>query len=250
LEKITAIIPTFNEEINIEAAIQSVSFADQIIIIDSFSTDRTMEIARKQPVEILQRKFDDFSSQKNYAIDYAKYDWVFVLDADERVTNPLKEEILRILEKPTRYVGFHIYRNFYFLDKKVNYGGWQSDKVIRLFRKKYCRYNGALVHERIKYKGEIGYLKNEIDHFSYRGFNHYVSKLNQYAELQAKSLLQNNKKVTIAHLIVKPIFRFFVHYIVRWGFMDGYKGYILATIHGNSVRKRYIKYWLLKNNLK
>lgn len=246
---ITAIIPAFNEEKFIKNAIQLVAFADEIIVIDSYSTDKTVEIVKQHNVKLIQRTFDDFSSQKNYAISQAKNNWVFILDADEKFSEELQNEVQTIVKNNTNKVGFYIYRNFYFLDTKINYGGWQSDKVIRLFRKDKCQYNGNLVHEIIDFNGEIGYLKNKLDHYSYRGFDHYASKLNQYAALQAKALLKQNKKVTVLHTLLKPPFRFFVHFIVRKGFLDGIRGFILATIHANGVKNRYIKYWLFKNNL-
>ena len=133
--KITAIIPTLNEEVHIEDSIKSVDFADEIIVIDSFSQDSTVEIAEKYNVKIIQRIFDDFSSQKNFAIDLAKNDWIYILDADERVTPELKKEILNIDETSTKFVGFYLRRNFYLGDKQIKYTGCQRDKVIRLFVK-------------------------------------------------------------------------------------------------------------------
>ena len=133
--KITAIIPTLNEETHIADAIDSVSFADEVIVIDSFSTDGTIEIAREKNVRILQRKFDDFSSQKNFAIEQATHDWIYILDADERVTSKLRDEILERVKQPGDFVGFYVYRTFYFIGRKLNYSGWQRDKVIRLFSK-------------------------------------------------------------------------------------------------------------------
>jgi len=147
--KITAIIPTLNEEFNIEDAIKSVSFADEIIVIDSFSDDRTIEIAKKYKVRIIQRTFDNFSSQKNYAINLAHNNWIYVLDADERINKELRDEILKSVQNPNNDVGFYIYRTFYFFDREIKYGGWQRDKVIRLFRKDKCKYDGKLVHELI-----------------------------------------------------------------------------------------------------
>ncbi len=121
--KITAIILTLNEEILIEEAIKTVDFADEIIVIDSYSTDETVELAKKCNVRLIQRKFDDFSSQKNFAIDNAKYDWIYILDADERVPVDLRKEILEAVKKPNEVVGFFIYRTFYFLNKNIKYGG-------------------------------------------------------------------------------------------------------------------------------
>lgn len=241
MKKITAIIPTLNEEIHIQEAIKSVSFADEIIVIDSFSTDKTLEIAREFNVKIIKREFDDFSLQKNYAIDKAKYDWVYILDADERVTTEVKKEILDAVKEPGEYVGFYVKRAFYFSNKKVNYSGFQRDKVIRLFLKEFCRYNGNPVHETIVAKGKVGFFKNKIDHYSYRNYDHYIAKLNHYAELSAKQLHEQDKTVRIYHLLIKPPVRFLIHYIVRLGFLDGFLGLLVAKTQAYGVYTRYLK---------
>ncbi len=248
--KITAIIPTFNEEIHIEDAIKSVSFADEIIVVDSFSTDKTIELARKHDVTILQRVFDDFSTQKNFAISKAKNKWIYVLDADERLTPALQKEILETVKSPNNFVGFYVYRTFYFLNKKIRFGGWNRDKVVRLFLKEHCQYDGNLVHEIIKANGELGFLKQKVEHFSYRGFDHYISKLNQYSALQAKQLYEKGKKATLFHLLVKPPVRFLIHYILRLGILDGFAGFILASTQAYGVYTRYIKLRLIRKKLK
>ncbi|PQJ73527.1 glycosyltransferase family 2 protein [Polaribacter butkevichii] len=249
MTKITAIIPTLNEEIHIEEAIQSVKFADEIIVIDSFSTDKTLEIAEQYNVKIIKRKFDDFSSQKNFAIQQAKNPWIYILDADERVTPEVEKEVLDAVKKPNGVVGFYVRRSFYFCERKVNYSGFQSDKVIRLFLKENCKYTG-LVHEKITANGEIGFLKNKIDHFSYRSYDHYISKLNHYAAIQAKELHQKGKRVNIYHVIVKPTARFFIHYFIRLGFLDGFTGFLVAKIQAYGVLTRYIKLWLYNRKIK
>jgi len=247
-EKVTAIIPTFNEEVHIEEAIQSVSFADEIIIIDSFSTDNTIDLAEKYDVRILQRVFDDFSSQKNYAIDLAKHNWVYILDADERISKELQNEIKECLRNPNQKVGFYIHRTFYYHNKKIKYGGWQRDKVLRLFRKDKCRYNGALVHEIIEYDGEVGIMKNKIDHYSYSGFEHYENKLMHYATLRALSLYQKKKSATFFHLHIKPPVRFLIDYFLRLGIFDGKEGMILASHQYRGVKARYTKLIQLYKN--
>ncbi len=248
--KITAIIPTLNEEFNIEDAIKSVGFADEIIVIDSFSNDETVHIAQKHNVRVLQREFDNFSSQKNYAINLAKHNWIYILDADERVNGALKNEILNAIQNSNNCVGFYIYRTFYFFDRKINYGGWQRDKVVRLFRKDCCKYDGKLVHELIEYDGKIGFLKNRIEHYSYQNYDYYSSKLDQYTSLQAEELYKKKRKVNAYHVTIKPIYRFFSHYILRFGFLDGFPGFVLANHHAYGVFTRYIKLWLLYKDKK
>ena len=248
MTKITAIIPTLNEEIHIVDAIKSVSFADEIIVIDSFSSDKTIEIAEKYNVKIIKRKFDDFSSQKNFAIAKAKYDWIYILDADERVTPEVKKEILEAIENPKGFIGFYVRRAFYFSDKKVNYSGFQRDKVIRLFLKEFCNYEGR-VHETINANGKLGFFKNKIDHYSYRNYDHYISKLNHYAAIRAKQLHEQGKKVNLFHILIKPPVRFFIHYVVRLGFLDGFTGFLIARTQAYGVLTRYIKLWLFNREL-
>ncbi|WP_439130503.1 glycosyltransferase family 2 protein [Polaribacter sp.] len=249
MTKITAIIPTLNEEIHIEDAIKSVDFADEIIVIDSYSTDNTVKIAEKLKVKIIKRKFDDFSSQKNFAIAQAIHPWIYILDADERVTTSVKKEILEAVHNPKGKVGFYVRRSFYFAGKKIKYSGWQRDKVVRLFLKSKCKYQGV-VHETIKADGELGFFKGKIDHFGYKNYNHFISKIHQYGELKAKELHSRGKKVTAYHLLIKPTYRLFSHFILKKGFLDGYTGLILSITQGYAVLTRYIKLWLLNRNVK
>jgi glycosyltransferase involved in cell wall biosynthesis len=249
MTKITAIIPTLNEEIHLKDAINSVSFADEIIVIDSFSTDKTLEIAEKMNVKIIKRKFDNFSSQKNYAIEQAAYDWIYMLDADERVTEKVREEILKAVKNPKDFVGFYVRRTFYFAGEKINYGGCQRDKVIRLFLKQYATYKGV-VHEKIVAKGKLGFLKNKIDHFSYKSYNHYISKMNHYGALRSQQFFEEGRKVNFFHILIKPCARFFIHYFIGLGFLDGFTGLIFAKIQAYSVFVRYVKLWSLNKEIK
>ena len=240
MNKVSVIIPTLNEENNIVAAIKSVQgFADEIIVIDSFSTDKTLELANKFNARVLQRKFDDFSTQKNYAISLAQHSWVYILDADERVTPEVSAEIKQALSNPKNYVGFYVGRIFYYKSKKINYGGWGSDKVIRLFSKKHCEYDGKPVHEKVKANGNVGYFKNKINHFSFIEMNLFKEKLNKYGKLQAQELFLRNRKTTFYHSKLKPLVRFFIHYVIRFGFLDGYEGFQLSYLMGYGVKKRY-----------
>ncbi len=236
---ITTVIPTLNEENFVAEAIRRVSFADEILIIDSFSSDKTVEVAREMGARVIQREFDDFSSQKNFAIQQATHQWVLVIDADERVSEDLAAEIMRSVKNPGDKVAFFLYRNFYFKGKRVHFGGWQTDKAIRLFKKENGRYNGNLVHEIIETNGPVGFLKNRLDHYSYRTREQYAKKLEMYARLQAEELFRKNKKSTHLPLTVKPAFRFLVHYVIRMGILDGSAGFELARAHAIGVWKRY-----------
>ena len=249
MTKITAIIPTLNEEIHIADAIKSVSFADEIIVIDSYSIDETIEIAEQFNVKIIKRKFDDFSSQKNFAIEQARYDWIYILDADERVTLEVEKEILNAVKNPNGNVGFFVRRSFYFAGKKIKYSGWQRDKVVRLFLKEHCKYQGV-VHETITAKGKLGFFKHKIDHYGYKNYDHFIFKIHQYGELKAKQLHASGKRVNLFHIFVKPIFRVFSHFVLKRGFLDGYTGLILSITQGYAVLTRYVKLWLLNKGVK
>ena len=249
MTKITAIIPTLNEEIHIEDAIKSVNFADEIIVIDSFSKDKTLSIAKKMNVKIIKRKFDDFSSQKNFAISQATHPWIYILDADERVSPEVELEILEAVKNPNGFVGFYVRRSFYFCGRRVNYCGFQRDKVVRLFLKEHCQYKGV-VHERISTNGKLGFFKYKIDHFSYRNYDHYISKMNHYASIKALDLHKKGKKVSIYHVLIKPPVRFLIHYVIRLGFLDGFTGFLVAKTQAYGVLTRYIKLSLLNKGIK
>lgn len=242
--KITALAITFNEEENVKRYVESLAFADEIIFVDSYSTDNTVAIAKEMGVTVIQNKFEDFSSQRNFAISKAKNDWITFFDLDEVVTPELEKEILGVISSPKPAVGYFVKRKFFFLGKKINFGGWQNDKVIRVFNKNFCKYNGNLVHEIIAAKGKVANLKNNVNHYSYKSFDNYNNKLNHYSKLQADGLYSKNKRPKVYHFFVRPIYRFFWQYFYRLGILDGKEGYILAYIHSFSVFKRYLQLWL------
>ena len=245
MTKITAIIPTFNEESNIQQALDAVNFVDEIIVIDSFSTDKTVEIIKDSKARLIQRKFDDFSTQKNFAIEKASNDWIFLLDADEKFQKNLKEEIIQVVNSEANFNAFYVFRNFFFKNKKLHFSGWKRDKVIRLFRKDSCRYVGK-VHEEIFTHGNVGFLKGKINHYSYKSYYQYQKKLKNYAKLQAKELLEKGLFVTPYHLFLKPIVRFFIQFFIQLGFLDGYRGFVISWVHAYGVWRRYIEVLNLK----
>ncbi len=239
--KVSAIIPTLNEEENIAKAIDQVKWADEIIIMDSFSNDKTVELSEKMGVRILQRQFDDFSSQKNFAISQAKHDWIFILDADEQISEDLKLEIIDKLYNIDQEKGFWIPRKNFFIDKKVNFSGWQNDKVLRLFNKNFCLYNGKMVHEEVQCKGRIGQFTMPLLHYTYKSYNDYRNKIIQYAGLKAKELYKKKVKPNFFLGYIKPAYRFLYHYIITLGFLDGKTGWTIAEINAKGMRERYNK---------
>lgn len=243
MEKLSVIIPTFNEELHIEGVLESVKWADEIIIVDSYSTDRTLELARKFPVKIFERTYTGPADQKNWAIPQATHNWILLMDADERVKPRLKEEIQTFLRSKNSdgYDAFWIGRENYFFGQRIHYSGWQGDAVIRLIQKK-CRYEEKQVHEEIDTTGiKVGRLRNKLEHYTYRSSGHFLAKMERYSEWSAQDHIAKTPKVTLFHLWVKPVFRFFKHYVLQRGFLDGKIGFIISVIMAWGVFLRYVK---------
>ncbi len=247
--KLTALIPAGNERHNIEAVIASVDFADEILVVDSLSTDGTFEIAQKFATKVIRRDYEYSASQKNWAIPQAKHEWILLVDADERVTPELRAEIIEILENPKPDVaGYWIGRINHFMGKRVNYSGWRNDKVIRLFKRDFCIYEDKQVHAEIITNGLVGSLKNKLIHHSYTTLDNYIVKMNRYASWQAKDYDMKTGILTPYHFVLKPCWGFFKHYIVQSGFRDGVVGLTIGYMQGYVVFMRYVKLWLLRKN--
>ena len=240
MRKVSAIIPTFNEAENIKKAIESVRFADEIIVVDSYSTDKTPEIATNLGVSVIQHEYVYSAAQKNWIIPQVKHEWIFLLDADEVASPMLLDEIQSILNKTEiEEDAFWINRTNMFLGKPVKYSGWQRDKVIRLFKRDTCRYEDKHVHAEIITGGKIGVLQNRIIHYTYKSMDHYIKKMNQYAIWKANQFHLSNKKPNLFHFIVKPIFRFIKNYFVDLGILDGFRGLIICSLNAYGVFLRY-----------
>ena len=247
MEKLTAIIPTGNEIHNIEAVIASVDFADEILVVDSFSRDGTYERALELATKVIRRDYEYSASQKNWAIPQAKHEWILLVDADERVTPELKEEILNCLKNPAKdIVGYWIGRMNHFMGERVHYSGWRNDSVIRLFKRDACKYQDKHVHAEIIADGPIGKLKQKFYHNTYTTFNAYMLKMDRYSSWQAKDYDEKTGKLTAYHYVIKPFWGFFKHYIIQSGFRDGFVGLTIGYIQGYTVFMRYVKLWLLR----
>lgn len=243
--KISALAITLNEAHNIESYLKGLWFADEIILVDSFSTDDTVALALKhEKVKVFKREFDNFSAQKNFAISQAKNDWVTFFDLDEAVTKNVANEILEVAGNP-QAIAYFVKRDYNFMGKRIKYSGFQTDYVIRFFNKNFCRYNDNLVHETIEADGETAKLKHSVPHYTYKSFDHYTGKLHQYSELQAQMLYKKGKKPNLYHFLFRPCYRFWYQYLIRLGILDGKEGFILAYVSAFSVFKRYVNLWLL-----
>lgn len=243
MEKISAIIPCFNEQHNIAGAIESCQFADEIIVVDSFSTDETLEIIKKYPdVILLQHEYEHSAAQKNWTIPQAKHDWVFLLDADERTNQKLIDEIRETVNSSPKQVAFWIGRDNIFMDQSVSHV-WKGDAVIRLFRKSQCRYENKHVHAEIITDGEIGRLNQRLSHDTYagKGLEAHLLKGMRYTTWAALDRVNKIKKISSYHLLVKPFFAFLKRYILNRGFLDGKAGFIISCMGAWNVFIRNVK---------
>lgn len=246
MQQISAVIICKNEEDNIAGAIESLLWANEILIVDSYSTDSTIAIAKNYPVKIVARAFDNYSNQRNWAIDHTSNEWVIMLDADERVTEPLQKEIMNLLSASPAHSAYKIFRKNYFMGKRVRFSGWQNDGVVRLFNKSECRYSDKQVHEELVVPGPVGKLRQKMLHYTYRDLPHYLDKWNSYSWLAAKDRLGRKKKITIYHLAVKPAIWFLIQYILKLGILDGKVGFTICSLAATSVYMRYLKMWRMQ----
>jgi glycosyltransferase involved in cell wall biosynthesis len=240
-EKITALVITYNEIGYIEKCIASVSFADEIIVVDSYSTDGTYEYLLNHPkVKVIQNPFKNFTAQKAFTLKQATNDWVLFLDADEVVSQKLREEILETVGSNAEPVAYWFYRKFMFQNKVLRFSGWQTDKNYRLFRKSKANFSDKkLVHETLVINGQSGILSEKLTHYCYKNYEDYKAKMLRYGRLKAKESFFMEKRFNYFFLVAKPLWKFFNHYFLRLGILDGQKGMTICYLNALSDLERY-----------
>lgn len=240
-QKLSVLIITLNEEQHIKSLLDDIDFADEIIVVDSYSTDKTVSIVESfKNVKLIRHRFVDYTSQRNFALDQAKNSWILFIDADERLTPELKSEIVTAINSENVASAYFIYRIFMFKNSRLKFSGWQTDKIFRLFNKSKCRYNEErTVHEKLIVNGPISSLKNKIIHFSYSSYEDYKSKMYHYGILKANEKLAKGIKPSFLLQLLHPLYTFLYQFIVRFGFLDGRKGVIICYLNAYSVYIRY-----------
>jgi glycosyltransferase involved in cell wall biosynthesis len=242
--KISAIVITFNEEKNIGACLASISFADEIVVVDSGSTDRTEEICREDPrVRWNSEEWKGFGRQKNSALDKANGPWIFSIDADERVTPDLAGEIARIDPDASPHCGYRVPRKSFFGGEWVRHCGWYPDETVRLFRKEGCRFEEREVHEAVRCDGPVGRLKGTLLHYTYRDTSDYVTRMNRYSSLAALELRKEGRRASGVDLAIHPLFAFFKTYVLKRGFLDGMLGLKVSVLYSFYTFYKYVKAW-------
>ena len=237
---LSVVIITLNEEPKIKDCLESVAWADEIIVVDSFSKDNTVEIAGNYTDKIYQREFAGFGEQKNFALSKASGDWILSIDADERVTFELQEEIKRTLANP-RACGYYMPRKSYFSNKWIKHCGWWPDYLLRLFRKDCGHFSDRAVHEALQVDGPTVKLKNPLEHYPFFSISDLIKKADTYSTLGAQVMVAEDKRCSCCGALTHSTLSFLKMYFLRLGILDGWRGLAIAFSNAVGVFYRYMK---------
>lgn len=250
MNKVSVVIITLNEESNIKGCLESVKWADEIIVVDSGSRDKTVEICRQYTDFVYDVLWQGFGKQKNSAVGLAHFDWILSIDADERVTPELKEEIEGLLKNELDFSGYFISRKSYFGKRLILHCGWFPDFTIRLFNRQKGRFNDVQVHESVQIDGNTGYLKHSLVHFTYKNISDFLIRMNRYSTLAANDLFKEKKKRAVLKMIFHPPATFLKMYLLKGGYKEGFPGMILSGLYAFYTFVKYSKLWELNKNAK
>jgi len=240
---VSAIVTTFNEEANIADCIRSLAWCDEIFVVDSFSTDRTAEIARGfEKVRFLQRIYYGSASQKNWAMAQVSHDWILIFDADERCTPELQAEIEALLAAGPRCDAYTIKRRVYFLGRVIRFSGWQHDRVVRLVRKGTASYPNRRVHADMVTRGPAPVLRHRMDHYMTETLDEYVRRIEKYSFWGASQNWKENRNAGPVQVLGRPLWRFLRTYIFQLGILDGMHGLVFCLLQSYGT---YLKWSLL-----
>jgi len=243
MEKISVTIITLNEEKMIGGCLDSLKWADEIVVIDSFSSDKTVEICRQYTDKVFQQPFPGHIEQKNLAIDKTANDWVLSLDADERVSTVLGDNIKKELQNGPGADGYFIARRSHYLGRWINHSGWYPNSNVRFFRKEKGRWGGINPHDSITVDGKTGAIDGDILHFPYRDIAHNISTINNFTDILAREMYDRGKRANLFDLALRPHLTFFKKYVLNKGFLDGIPGFIICSLTAYYVFFKYAKLW-------
>lgn len=242
---LSVIIVTKNESEHIARCLKSISWADEIIVFDSGSTDDTVEICKNFTPYVFETDWPGFGPQKQRALNKTTKNWILSIDADEQITRELQLEIQQAIQNQQNIHGFEIPRLSSYCGKQIKHGGWWPDYVLRLFEKKYGQFSDSLVHERVIINGSLSQLKNPILHESYTSLEEVLSKTNNYSSLGAEMLFDKGKKSSLSQAIIRAVWTFFRTYFIKASILDGNHGFMLAISNAEVTYYKYLKLHLL-----
>ena len=248
--KVSVYMITYNNEETVERALRSVTWANEIVIVDSFSDDRTVEIGRKFTDKFFQRKWPGHRDQYQYAADLTTHEWIMFVDADEEVSPELADEIRKVLQQKAEGAdGFFVYRRTFYLGRWIRYGGWYPDGEIRLYRRGKGRWEGGL-HARVVVNGKVQPLKGLYHHYTYRNISDQIQTIDKYSRIAAEDMIKQGEKFSLFKLLFHPPFRFIKEYFFKSGFRDGLPGLVIVMSTMYYVFIKYAKLWELTRRQK
>jgi glycosyltransferase involved in cell wall biosynthesis len=247
---LSACIITYNEADRIEACLHSVSFCDEIIVVDSHSTDATRELAARLAARVIERDWPGYRSQKQFAVDCASNDWVLCLDADERLSEALRREIEALREQGfPRFAGWSVPRITDYFGQFLRHGNAYPDRLTRLFDRRRGGWIGEEIHENTRVNGPVGRLHGHLEHYSYRSLTDHHTRMQRYADLMAQALYRRGKRCGMGRVLINPLWRFVRGYFLRLGLLDGWRGLVFALVEANYVRRKYLALYMLSKGL-
>jgi glycosyltransferase involved in cell wall biosynthesis len=241
--RLSVVVVTRNEEERLRACLESVAWADEIVVVDAESEDKTVAIAQEFTDRVVVRPWPGYAAQKNNALDLATGEWALSLDADEIVSPELAAEIRRVLASNGPADGYAVPRRNMFWERWVRHGGLYPDWQVRLFRRARGRFVARAVHESVSVEGRVERLAGHLEHHSYRDVSDFLARADRYATLAAEEAVAQGRRVGVADLVLRPLGRFLAMYVVRGGFLDGWRGFLLATLYAYYVLIRSAKIW-------
>jgi glycosyltransferase involved in cell wall biosynthesis len=250
MHPLTVTIITLNEAQHIAEAIDSAAFADEILVVDSGSTDRTVEIARGKGVRVFTREWTGYVDQKNYAAEQASHEWIFSLDADERIPAVLADEIRSILTGDPPYHGYRLPRVAFHLGRWIRTTDFYPDYQTRFYNRRFARWCGRYVHESVSVDGPSGQLRSELQHYSFSDLRDQIQRINHYSTLSARQMYESGRRTGPVEIVVHPPAAFLRNYILRKGFLDGTAGLTISLMNAWSVGLKFMKLWELQRSSK
>lgn len=253
--RVSVVVTTFNEQHNIAACLDSLLWADEILVVDSFSTDRTPEIVRAyegqhENLKLVQRTYFGSAAQKNWAMDECEHDWILIFDADERCTPALRRELQTLLAEGPKQDAYTIRRRVFFLGKVIRFSGWQRDQVIRLIRKGTGRYPNRRVHADMKTTGPAPLLKNRMDHYMVEDFHKYALRIVKYSHWGAAQGWKEGKRPGFSEVFLRAVWRFVRTYFVQLGILDGMRGLVFCLLQAVGTYMKWSILWSWRVNEK
>jgi glycosyltransferase involved in cell wall biosynthesis len=245
VQKVSVTVITRDEAANIAAALESVRWADEIVVVDSQSTDGTAQIARQYTDKVIVRPWPGYVAQKNFAAEQAAHDWILSLDADERVSPELAEEVRALLAGTPDAAGYRIPRVTFHFGRWIRSTDWYPDYQLRLYDRRRARWTGRHVHESVRTDGAVARLRGEIQHYAYRNIAHHLQTMDRYTTLAARQMFEDGRHANWIDILITPRLTFFRNYVLRGGFRDGMAGLVISAMNAYYVGLKFAKLWEL-----